>query len=412
MAYICNHLWFFLILSVVNNVHGELNIYGTTDNEWDFVRDIFKENFIQERDLGGSVAVYHQGKLVVDLWAGSFDQSQGKAYDNNTLQLVFSTSKGVVAVAAALCVQQGLLNYSALVTDYWPEYGQSGKGNTTVADILSHRAGLPFESASDEQRLNWTVMIDMLQGQSPIWLPGTKHGYHAMTYGWLAGELVRRVDKKKRSLGQFIRDEIASKLDIEFYIGLPSTEEYRVSPLNVKPNGNGSVDTSAFAWFNEQRTHEAEIPAANGITNARSVARLYASLIGDIDNNKYKRLLNEEILKEATKSNTPPGEIDSVFNVTSVLAMGFFLLDRTLPSLGQGVFGHSGAGGSIGFAAPAKQLSFAYVMNRLELDASTEVDPRYKHMIMSSSSVSDGILKIATQYSIYSGSIIIGLGFI
>ncbi|CAF4057590.1 unnamed protein product [Adineta steineri] len=332
MAYICNHLWFFLILSVVNNVHGELNIYGTTDNEWDFVRDIFKENFIEERDLGGSVAVYHQGKLVVDLWAGSFDQSQGKAYDNNTLQLVFSTSKGVVAVAAALCVQQGLLNYSALVTDYWPEYGQSGKGNTTVADILSHRAGLPFESASDEQR-------------------------------------------------QFIRDEIASKLDIEFYIGLPSTEEYRVSPLNVKPNGNGSVDTSAFAWFNEQRTHEAEIPAANGITNARSVARLYASLIGDIENNKYKRLLNEEILKEATKSNTPPGEMDSVFNVTSVLAMGFFLLDRTLPSLGPGVFGHSGAGGSIGFAAPAKQLSFAYVMNRLELDASTEVDPRYKHML-------------------------------
>ncbi|CAF0986223.1 unnamed protein product [Adineta steineri] len=299
MAYICNHLWFFLILSVVNNVHGELNIYGATDNEWDFVRDIFKENFIEERDLGGSVAVYHQGKLVVDLWAGSFDQSQGKAYDNNTLQLVFSTSKGVVAVAAALCVQQGLLNYSALVADYWPEYGQSGKGNTTVADILSHRAGLPFESASDEQRLNWAVMIDMLQRQSPIWLPGTKHG-------------------------QFIRDEIASKLDIEFYIGLPSTEEYRVSPLNVKPNGNGSIDTSAFAWFNEQRTHEAEIPAANGITNARSVARLYASLIGDIENNKYKRLLNEEILKEATKSNTPPGEIDSVFNVTSVLAMGFF----------------------------------------------------------------------------------------
>ncbi|CAF5069440.1 unnamed protein product, partial [Rotaria sp. Silwood1] len=146
----------------------------------------------QERDLGASIAVYYQGKLVVDLWGGWFDQARTKPYDNDTLQLVFSTSKGLVAVAVALCVQQGLLDYPALVTKYWPEYGQNGKENTTVADILSHRAGLPNAPPYFEEYLNWTGMIHTLEQQHPLWPPGTTHGYHGLTYGWLAGELVRR----------------------------------------------------------------------------------------------------------------------------------------------------------------------------------------------------------------------------
>jgi CubicO group peptidase (beta-lactamase class C family) len=221
------------------------------------------------------------------------------------------------------------------VTKYWPEYQQNGKENTTVADILSHRAGLPDVSFLPfEQYRDWTAMIHTLESQKPLWPPGTMHGYHALTYGWLAGELVRRVDPMKRTLGQFIRDEIAKPLDIEFYIGLPSEHLHRVSPLDSE---NITLDD-----FKDNRTYQAEIPAANGITNARSVARFYASLIGDSEDNKYKRILNEEILKQATKSNTPAKEIDVVLNLTTKFGMGFSLLDEVFPSLGPVVFGHSG----------------------------------------------------------------------
>jgi CubicO group peptidase (beta-lactamase class C family) len=336
-------IYCFLIPIIVSSNNVEVNIHGTTATGWEFVRDLFKDNFVQERDLGGSVAIYYQGELVVDLWGGWFDQSRTKPYNNDTLQLVFSTSKGLVAAAVALCVQRGLLNYSELVTTYWPEYEQNDKENTTVADILSHRAGLPNHPPLFEQYLNWTAMIHTLESQKPLWTPGTKHGYHALTYGWLAGELVRRVDRMNRTVGQFIRDEIAKPLEIEFYIGLPSEHLHRVSPLDVQSDGNGTSNESVgYNDFKNNRTYQAEIPAANGITNARSVARFYASLIGDSENNKYKRILNEEILNQATKSNTPENEIDVVLNLPTNFGMGFSLLDKVFPSFGPVVFGHSG----------------------------------------------------------------------
>jgi CubicO group peptidase (beta-lactamase class C family) len=223
----------FLVSAVYSINHDHSNIGGTTDNGWEFVRDLLKENLVEERDLGTSVSIYHQGKLVVNLWGGWFDRSFTKPYDNNTLQLVFSTTKGLVAIAAALCVEKGLIDYSELVTKYWPEYGQNGKENTTVADILSHRAGLPIESGPVEQFLNWTAMVHSLEEQKPLWSPGTAHSYHALTYGWLAGELIRRVDPKKRTFGQFIQEEIANKIGIEFYVGLPAEEDCRVSPLTL-----------------------------------------------------------------------------------------------------------------------------------------------------------------------------------
>ncbi|UJR18413.1 hypothetical protein I4U23_005318 [Adineta vaga] len=372
------YIWicFFLHITYISsNNNVELNIDGTTANGWEFIRDLFRENFIEERDLGGSLAIYYQGNLVVDLSGGWFDKSKTKSYDNHTLQLVFSTTKGLVATAVALCVQRNLLDYSELVIKYWPEYGQNGKENTTVADILSHRAGLPFEFSPFNDYLNWTLMINKLEQGQPVWKPGSTHGYHALTYGWLAGELVRRVDPKNRTLGEFIRDEIAKPLQIEFYVGLPSEQEYRVSPLDWKISNETSYDD-----FNKNSTHEAEIPAANGITNARSLAKLYAALIGNVENNHYKQILTENILKRATKSNTPLHEIDFVLNVTTTFAMGFFLMDDVFPLLGPGVFGHQGLGGSIGFAVPDKQLAFAYVVNRLDTQT-IDIDHRYKSMI-------------------------------
>ena len=342
-CFICVAL--FLLFTVCSFGHDHYNIDGTTASGWEFVRDLFEDNFAEQRDLGASVAIYHQGKLVVDLWGGWSDRSFTKPYDNDTLQLVFSTTKGLVAVAAALCVERGLLDYSELVTKYWPEYGQNGKENTKVRDILSHRAGLPVEPASGEQLLNWTTMIHLLEKQQPLWIPGTAHSYHALTYGWLAGELIRRVDPKKRTLGQFIQDEIANRIGIEFYVGLPAVEDDRVSPLTFSLESlrmmNDSIKALYF-FFNDPRLHQAEVPGANGITNARSVAKLYASLIMDLDDGKQKPLLSETILKQATKSNTPKDELDSLARTPSSFGMGFMLLDQSYPFFQSQVFGHPG----------------------------------------------------------------------
>lgn len=323
----------------------DYNIYGTTTQGWEFVRDLFQENFIQEQELGAAIAIYHHGNLVVDLTGGWFDESRTKPYDGNSLQLVFSTTKGLVAVAVALCVQRGLLDYSDLVTKHWPEYGQNGKENTTVADMLSHRAGLPYVSSPIDQYRNWTAMIHTLEQEQPLWIPGTAHGYHAVTYGWLAGELVRRVDPKKRSFGQFVRDEIVNPLQIEFYLGLPPDIQYRVSPVVSNPNVTSILNDTMKAFFqiwNDPRIHQSEIPAAIGISNAWSIARLYAALIGHPENEFSYRLLTEETMIRATRSNTPSNEMDLVLQYYSSFGMGFHRFDRFLPEFGSGIFGHHG----------------------------------------------------------------------
>ncbi|CAM4843354.1 unnamed protein product [Rotaria magnacalcarata] len=333
------------------------NVGGIVQNDWEPLRALFEQNFQNNVDLGASLAVYHRGKLVVNLWGGWFDKQKTKPYDNDTLQLVFSTSKGLVAMAIALCVQRGLLNYTDKVIKYWPEYGQSDKENTTVADIMSHRAGLPAlrnSNLSTHEYLDWYSVIHKLEKQKPYWVPGTQHGYHAYTYGWLAGELVRRVDIKKRTLGQFIRDEIAKPTQSEFYIGLPENNENRVSPIvtkviekqmfNVTTNSlfqQTLLPFSELDGFNDPIVHQAEIPAANGITNARSIARIYASLIGDLD--VSKRLLNAEILKQATKSNTPENEPDQVLmQISTIFGMGFMTYGSVFNIIGPGTFGHNG----------------------------------------------------------------------
>lgn len=321
------------------------NIYGTTANGWDFVYDLFRENFVEQQELGAAIAVYHNGHAVVDLKGGWFDESKTKPYDDSTLQLVFSTTKGIVAIAAAICVQRGLLDYSALVTKYWPEYGQNGKENTTVADILSHRSGLPYISSPISQYTNWTAMIHTLEQEKPLWAPGTTHGYQAVTYGWLAGELVRRVDPKKRSFGQFVKDEIVTPLQVEFYIGLPPELQYRISPvvpqLHVKDILNETMK-ELFQIWNDPQIHQADIPAAIGMTNAKSIARIYASLLGKIDGGPEYSLLDKEIVELASRSNTPPDEIDVVLQYYSSFSMGFHQYDRFLPDFGPGIFGHHG----------------------------------------------------------------------
>ena len=200
-------------------------IGGTVEPGFEAVRDAFVRNFTEHGELGAGVAVHVNGKKVVDLWGGVADPATGRAYDDRTLQLVFSTTKGATAVCVALLAQRGEIDYDAKVADYWPEFAAEGKGEIPVHVLMSHRAGLPVidRTLTADEVFAWTPVIEALAAQAPVWEPGTKHGYHAVTYGHLAGELVRRVSGK--SLGTFFADEVAKPLGLDFWIGLPASQE-------------------------------------------------------------------------------------------------------------------------------------------------------------------------------------------
>lgn len=362
---------------------------------WESVRAAFAANFATSEEVGAGVSVYHRGAKVVDLWGGTFDAEATVPYDEHTLQLVFSTTKGITAIAVAMCVDRGLLDYSAKVVDYWPEFAAHGKTDATVAQLLSHQCGLYTVDAPTtlDEALDWDTVTSRLADTAPRWPIGTSHGYHALTYGWLAGELVRRVDPTHRSLGTFVREEIVDPLGVELWIGLPEALEPRVSPMIAAeqptdpalvemlkqfmgpgtPAGDalslsgalspteteGGIGTSLF---NTRAVHAAEIPAANGISNARSLARVYAATFASIDG---VRLISESTLDVARTTVTPDGEPDACLMMNTTFGMGFMTNGPFTPYAGPGSYGHPGAGGSVAFAQPERELAFAYVMNQM-----------------------------------------------
>jgi CubicO group peptidase (beta-lactamase class C family) len=367
------------------------HIVGRVAAGWESVRDAFEHNLRTREDVGAGVAVVHRGELVVDLVGGFFDSAATKHYEADTLQLTFSTTKGVVALAVAMCVERGLLSYDEPVQHFWPEFGQGHKEHVTVAQLLSHRAGLYTvdEPVSFEELLNWETMTGKLARTTPLFEPNSTHGYHAITFGWLAGELVRRVDG--RSIGRFVQEEIAAPTGGEIYIGLPERLEDRVSPINQgfkraddtarsmaeRPNAgiqdsslnraltvNGALAVKGA--FNRRDVHAAEIPAANGISNARSLATMYAAPLGSVDTpNGRVRLLSDATREMAAKSATPPGERDAILIFPTSFSMGFMAPCGAVPYDRPGSFGHPGAGGSVSFADPTREMAFSYVMNRM-----------------------------------------------
>ena len=299
-------------------------IGGTVEPGFEAVRDAFVRNFTEHGELGAGVAVHVNGKKVVDLWGGVADPATGRTYDDRTLQLVFSTTKGATAVCVALLAQRGEIDYDAKVADYWPEFAAEGKGEIPVRVLMSHRAGLPVidRTLTVDEVFAWTPVIEALAAQAPVWEPGTKHGYHAVTYGHLAGELVRRISGK--SLGTFFADEVAKPLGLDFWIGLPASQESRVAPLVPSPppppemeaimaqfmgpdslagralSLGGALGASAGEMiFNTPAMHAAEIPAANGITNAASLSRMYAACVSEVDG---IRLLTPETVAKVSET--------------------------------------------------------------------------------------------------------------
>lgn len=382
-------------------------ITGTVAEGFEPVRDAFAHNFDEHGEIGAGVAAYVDGELVVDLVGGAADPEGSSSYDADTLQLVFSTTKGAAAICAHLLAQRGELDFDALVTDVWPEYGQAGKEGTTIAMILDHQAGVPVvdDPPSLEEVLAISPIVDALAAQAPQWEPGTAHGYHALTYGWLVGEIVRRIDG--RSIGQFFAEEVAAPLGLDFWIGLPDEHQGRVAPLVASRPSADDFDPSTLdpevlpllqdlatayldpnsmtnralmldgtfllgggrlAW-NLPEVRASQIPAANGVTNARSLAKLYAACVSEVDG---VRLLDDATVDVATAERSSGR--DRVLVVPTRFGLGFMLPSTFSPLMGPGTFGHPGAGGSLGFADRDHKVGFGYVMNKMSSNLSN--DPR------------------------------------
>lgn len=368
-------------------------INGTVAPGFERVRDVFAANFEQHGDVGAAFSLYHRGVKVVDLWGGVADVETGRPWVEDSVILVFSSTKGATAVCAHLLAQRGELDLDAPVAEYWPEFAAAGKQDIPVRWLLSHEVGLPvFDNPmTAEEWLAWDPPVKALAAQRPVWEPGTAHGYHAGTYGWLVGEVVRRISGK--SVGTFFADEVAGPLSLDFWIGLPESEENRVVPMIGIDLQDNNVDEQALTErrrtlletardpdsllnrpstttapdMNSRAFHAAEIPAGNGITDARSLARMYASLIGDgVDG---VRLLNDETVARA--STEQASGRDEVMGIETRFGLGFSL-DGTYG--GERAFGHGGAGGSLGFADPEAEIAFGYVMNKMQLVAND--DPR------------------------------------
>ena len=365
---------------------SSVQIQGNVADGFGAVADAFEKNFAEHDELGAAFSVYVDGEMKADLWAGVADKATGRTWSENTLQLVFSTTKGAAAICVARLVEAGVISYDDTVATYWPEFAASGKGDVTIAQMMSHQAGLPYVDAElgFDDAMAVTPMVEALAAQAPIWAPGTQHGYHAVTYGWLAGELVRRVDG--RTLGTYFADEVAGPLGLEFWIGLPESEEPRVSNLEAVPPpddpniaalmeqfmGPGTIAWKALTVngalttagddnaFNTRAVHATEMPAANGITTARSLARMYAATVGAVDG---VRLIGDDTVNRATAEavNGP----DAVLVFPSQFGMGFMLHGTLTPMLGPSSFGHAGAGGSLGYADPDANVGYGYVMNQM-----------------------------------------------
>ena len=356
-------------------------VHGTCEPAFAAVAEAFAVNFARHEEVGAAVCVYHQGRPVVDLWGGLADRDVGLPWQRDTLQLVFSTTKGMAATCVHLLVERGELDLDAPVARYWPEFAAQGKGDIPLRWVMSHEAGLAAVTGevTMDDVLGWHGVVEAIAAQAPVWEPGTAHGYHARSYGWILGEVVRRVSG--RSLGRFFAEEIAGPFGLDFFIGLPDGELGRVAhlyPPVIDPATKEVMDafmgpdtllgqvisgpSGLFGYddtWNRPDVLAAEMPSSNGVGTARAVARMYAALIGDIDG---RRLLDAATVARATEVQVSGP--DKVIGMPMSFGLGYM----TPPPAGPpGSFGHAGAGGSLGIADPSTGWSLGYVMNQMQL---------------------------------------------
>ncbi len=372
---------------------NEPPISGTCPPEFARVEATFRENFVERGDLGASFCMVRDGETVIDLWGGHLDEARTQEWQEDTLVNVWSTTKTMTALSALLLADQGDLDFDRPVADYWPEFAGPGKNEITTAHFMSHTAGLSGldEPTAPEDLFDWEKITSLLAAQEPWWTPGTASGYHAITQGYLTGEVVRRITGK--SLGTFFRDEIAGPLGTDFHIGIDDEHHGRIGDL-VPPPGPGPADEvtdpdsiaartfrSPFAPAETSRTaawRRAEIPAAGGTGNARSVARTQALVAcgGELGG---KRLLSEAGCRRALEEQT--SGLDLVLDVPLSHGLGYGLGNEVMPMPSKNACFWGGWGGSTILVDFDHHIALSYVMNRME--AGVMGDPRGAYLTAS-----------------------------
>ncbi|MFG3285104.1 serine hydrolase domain-containing protein [Streptomyces sp. NPDC048111] len=384
-----------------------MDVQGAVAPGYEPVEAAFVRNFAHRGDRGAAVAVYRDGRKVVDLWAGAKDVDGTAPWALDTAQIVRSASKGVAAAVPLLLHQRGRLDLDAPVSTYWPEFKAAGKDRTLVRHLLAHRAGVPVldRPLTPAEAMDGASGPAAVAAQTPLWEPGTAHGYHAQTYSWLLGELVRRVTG--RTIGRWFAQEIADPLGLDFWLGVPDAEAHRVGRVGPveAPDGDGglrlrpkravaeaygdpaSPTRRAFGAIdplpdeNDPGYRAAELPASAGISTARALARFYAATMGEVDGGP--RLFAPATLTLArTEESAGP---DRVLVVNTRFGLGYMLHGPASPLLAAGSFGHPGRGGSLGFADPESGLAFGYVTNGLQKGVTA--DPRAQALVRALRSV-------------------------
>ncbi|MEV1246736.1 serine hydrolase domain-containing protein [Nonomuraea sp. NPDC049750] len=386
---------------------GDDDLEHGVEEGWGKLADAFRANFEAPGEVGAACSVYVGGRPVANLWGGLADREANRPWRKNTIVHVASTTKGATAICAHLLAQRGELDLDAPVAQYWPEFGANGKEQIKVRWLLSHQAGLPLVDGplTFEQACAWHPVIRAIEAQKPLWQPGTEHVYHAVTFGFLVGEVVRRICGK--SLGTFFAEEVAAPLGLSAWIGLPQEHEERVArlhyaaPFSVEELHAGMIATTGLdaetvtAWVEsmwspgsiQMRAGElggaldnasgeyvltrawraAEFPAANMLADAHSLARMYAATVSDVDG---VRLLDRSTVERMTAVQTdktrmyglPPG-LDIPADRSFYMSLGFWRACPPAPMVGPGSFGHPGSGGSIALGDPDAGVGFGYVTN-------------------------------------------------
>ncbi len=383
-----------------------LEIKGTCKDGFQRVKDAFAANFADHGEVGASLAVMVDGELAVDLWGGYADGALTRPWERDTIVNTFSTTKGMTAICANRLIEQGKLDPEAPVAKYWPEFAQAGKDKLPVKYLLNHQAGLPAvsEMMPLETSYQWQPLVDALAAQKPWWEPGTRHGYHAITFGSLVGEVIRRISGM--SVGTYFRKEVAEPLGIDFWIGFGPELDSRCgemipAPFQAPPPGHPlfaafanpqSVTFKTFMlsplpmmnpnYMNTREWRAAEVPAANGHGNARALATVYGALArgGEVGG---VQVLQRETIEDARKEQSN-GE-DAVLMIPSRFGRGFFLeLPEYALTPNTTLFGHPGLGGSFGLADPEAKVGIGYAMNKMYLPPDMiSLDPRWETILSS-----------------------------
>jgi CubicO group peptidase (beta-lactamase class C family) len=364
---------------------------GWVDEGFGDVLDVFTANFVERGDLGAGCCAFVGGRPVVDLWGGIADRSSGRRWTGDTAAVIFSCSKGLVALLAYLLVQDGRLDLDSPIARYWPEFAQNGKDRITLRQAMSHRAGLPAPDVDLTRAsvLAWDPVVRVLERQRPDFEPDAGHLYHAMTYGWLVGEVIRRITGL--TPGRYFRERVGDRLGLRTWIGLPPdradesawmepplpdedsaaaretarlAEESRVVERSLSMGGAfGFPVEGGIVSFNDPAIQAGEIPAANGISTARSLARLYAACVTAIDG---PPLLWPTSIEDALRVQAEGPQLSGLPDDGARWGTGFQLASPpSQPMLGAASFGHAGAGGQLGFADAEAGVGFAYLSNQM-----------------------------------------------